>query len=375
MPAPGGSDDGSDDALVTHLRELVAFDTQNPSGRERPLADKLADELRELGAHAVEVGEVGRHAFVYARLGGETPRVLVNAHLDTVPANAGYTRSPLALEHVGQRLHGLGSADTKGAITALFAALRLRRRLGAWPEHVAVLLSGDEERGNTCMRAFLDSANARGLTHAIACEPTGCRIGIRHRGIVILRAVATSPGGHSSRADILPAPVATTARAAVALADMGKAHRGRGPQGFPGLCMNVADISGGIAMNVIPSRAELSASLRPPPGADLPALVREAEARVRDAIAVDGADIEWYVDVINPPLQTRDPAAFAGLLGAEAQACVDLDFWTEAALFVAKGIDAAVFGPGYIEQAHAPDEYVDLAQLRQARDAFLKVLR
>ena len=54
---------------------------------------------------------------------------------------------------------------------------------------------------------------------------------------------------------------------------------------------------------------------------------------------------------------------------------MDLAFWTEAALYAEAGIDAVVFGPGDIAQAHAADEFVELAQLEAARDAFLQVLR
>jgi len=68
-------------------------------------------------------------------------------------------------------------------------------------------------------------------------------------------------------------------------------------------------------------------------------------------------------------------AAFARWLPDLRGGAVDLHFWTEAALLSAAGIDAAVFGPGAIAQAHAPDEYVELAQLVEAHDAFVKVLR
>jgi len=105
------------------LAELVSFDTQNPMGRERPLCDKLAADLRALGAASVEVAEVatglGAHAYVYACFGAAPPRLLLNAHVDTVPANSGYTSAPHTLTARDGRLVGLGSADTKGAIAAI----------------------------------------------------------------------------------------------------------------------------------------------------------------------------------------------------------------------------------------------------------------
>src|SRR3954468_3934595 len=63
------------DRLVERLAELISFDTQNPDGDERPLVQRLAGELRALGASTVDEVEVGDHAYVYARFGGDTPRL------------------------------------------------------------------------------------------------------------------------------------------------------------------------------------------------------------------------------------------------------------------------------------------------------------
>ncbi len=359
-------------SLVSRLTELVAFDTQNPSGDERPMVRALAQQLTALGASAVEVHDVAAHAFVYARFGAGRPRLLVNAHVDTVPANSGYTAPAHTLVERDGRLHGLGAADTKGAIAAILTAIADVRAAGKAPEDVAVLFSGDEERRGTCIRRFLaDSSLAAGLERAIVCEPTGCAVGWRHRGIGAAEATAFSPGGHSSRADLMPNPIALLARAAVALDDMGKRHRDQGPDGFKGLCLNIASLDGGLAFNVIPTRATLRMSLRPAPGADLPALLAEAERTARAAVAP--ATIDWAVINENPPFQTRDPAAFEALLGTRARDPIDLAFWTEAALLSAAGIDAVVFGPGRIEQAHAADEYVERTQLETAHAAFVKV--
>jgi len=359
-------------SLRDRLTELVSHDTQNPSGRERPLCDKLAAELRALGAAAVEVADVvtpaRSHAYVYARFGAGAPRLLLNAHVDTVPANSGYASPPHTLTAQDVRLVGLGSADTKGAIAAILEALARRPPAG----DVGVLFSGDEERSGSCMRAFLDSAHARGIERAIVCEPTSCRVGWRHRGIGAALASATGPGGHSSRVDDIDNPIAILARAAVALDDFGREQLDQGPEGFQGICLNVAALDGGIAFNVVPTRATLSMSLRPAPGTDVGELLEEAGRRARAAVAPRA--IEWEVRKENPAFATRDIAAFEPLLGARARQPVDLAFWTEAALLSEAGIDAVVFGPGDIAQAHAADEFVTIADLEAAQAAFEQVL-
>jgi acetylornithine deacetylase len=358
--------------LQTRLSQLVSFDTQNPVGDEPALARYLAGELSRLGASTVEILEIGGHASVLAYLGPNPPRLLLNAHLDTVPANTGYTAPPHHLIAREGRLYGLGSADTKGAIASILHALEATPAAQRRPD-VAVLFSGDEEHGGTCMRRFLaDTADARGIERAIVCEPTSCRIGRRHRGIAAVEVRAVSEGGHSSRADRLPAPVALLARAAVALDDMGRHYRHTGPAGFEGLCLNIAAIDGGLAFNVIPTEAKLVFSMRPAPGADLGALLVEAEQAARRAAAPE--PVTWNVVLANPPFQTENLHAFANLFGTYYQDAVDLGFWTEAALLAEAGIDAVVFGPGSIDQAHAPDEFVERGELKLASEIFGKML-
>jgi acetylornithine deacetylase len=355
--------------LVERLAELVSFDTRNPDGDERPLVKRLGAELRALGAASVEEVSVDDHAYVYARFGNDAPRVLLNAHVDTVPANEGYTSPPHLLVRRGDRLYGLGTADIKGAIAGILEALAA----GPVTRPVGVLFSGDEEHGGRCIRAFLDSEAARGLERAIVCEPTRCRVGVRHRGIGAATVTLEAEGGHSSRVDEMVNPIAVLARAAVALDDMGAEFRSKGPPGFKGINLNVAALDGGIAFNVIPTRATLTLSLRQAPGDRVEDLLDEAERRVRAATSPHA--VAWSVTIASPSLQPRDIGSFRDLLGARVDDTVDLGYWTEASRLSERGIDAVVFGPGDIAQAHAADEYVEIAELETARDAFAHALR
>jgi acetylornithine deacetylase len=206
--------------VVALLERLIRVDTHNPGGDERSLALLLEEELRARGPDEVVVTEVTRGdkagAYVLARWG--TPSVLVNAHIDTVPANHGWTGDPLVprrvSKHDGDRIIGLGAADTKGAIAAILAALDDAR-----PKDLMVLFSGDEEHTGTCVRSFLGDKLHAGIARAIVCEPTSCRAGTRHRGILSLEATVEGAGGHSSRADELASPIADLARLAMAFDD------------------------------------------------------------------------------------------------------------------------------------------------------------
>lgn len=348
---------------VAILSELVSFRT-DLTGDERALAERLADLLRLHDPDEVTVGDVPRPSgptasWVYARFG--QPRLLVNAHLDTVPPNAGWSSDPFVPTIEGGRLYALGAADTKGAAAAILAALADVR-----PKDTAILFSGDEEVSSVVMRDFVAGPRRAGLERAIVCEPTNLKIGVRHRGFIGFDVALRGPGGHSSQADALPAPVADLARVAVALDAWGRKKKSEGPPGYLGMCLNIAKLDGGITYNVVPAEARLLVSLRPPPGADTSALRGELEALVR-GVAPEG--IASFVR-LNAPFATNDLGAFEQLLGDAVREPRDLGFWTEAALLAADGVDAVVFGPGAIAQAHAADEWVTLDELRRARDVF-----
>src|SRR5262249_47982722 len=235
-------------------------------GDERALCEYLAPMLRSAGADEVVVevatrSDGGPGAYVFARWG--TPRRLINVHVDTVPANAGWTRDPGTPDVSDGRLYGLGSADTKGSIAATLVAMEATR-----PRDFGVLFSGDEEAGSGVIRAFLAGPHAAAIHEVIVCEPTARRAGVAHRGVLGQRARLTGPGGHSSKADHLPKPIAQLARFAAAPDDAGIRALHDGPAGMQGTCLNVAALSGGVAFNVIPARGELEWSLRPYPGFD-----------------------------------------------------------------------------------------------------------
>ncbi|MBK9029924.1 MAG: M20/M25/M40 family metallo-hydrolase [Myxococcales bacterium] len=358
--------------VVDLLCELVRYPTHHAAtaeaaGDELALCQHVAPLLRAAGADEVEVVACPRTsghpgAYVFARWG--TPRTVVNAHVDTVPANSGWSHDPWTPVVADGRLGGLGSADTKGAIAAAIVALDHHR-----PRDLGLLFSGDEERGTAAVRAFLASRHAAAVERVIVCEPSGRKAGVAHRGVLAYHARVRGHGGHSSRADHHPAPIVTMARLAVALFELGVAHRDRGPDGMRGLCLNVAGVDGGVAFNVIPDQAGLSYSIRPAPGFDRAGweqLVAAAAAAIDPMIAI-------ACEVDHEPFGGGADRGLAALIGPHVEGLVALDFWTEAALYQAAGKAAIVVGPGDIGCAHAADEAVPIADLDWAVAMFADV--
>jgi acetylornithine deacetylase len=359
-------DHGRSRDLAHLLGRLIAIRTDG-RGDERPLAELVEAELARHAPDSLELAEVPVDdgtalAYVYAVWGA--PRLLINAHLDTVPPNVGWRGDPFSARIDGDRLYGLGAADTKGAIAAVLTALAEVR-----PRDCAVLFSGDEERDGRCMRAFIARGGTRGVEQALVCEPTGLRAGTRHRGILALEAHYRGEGGHSSRADQMPAPIAELARLAVAFDDWGRARRTAGPPGFTGTCMNIGKLDGGVAFNVVPDAAKLSISVRPPPGA-APAAVAAELTTVAHGVA-PAAVLRTILS--NPSFATRSVERFRRWLGDRVDRPIDLGFWTEASMLAEAGVDAVVIGPGDIAQAHAAEEWVTLEQLEDARALFSRI--
>ena len=299
--------------------------------------------------------------YVMARWG--TPKVLLNVHIDTVPSGEGWTSDPLKMICENGRVTGLGSSDIKGAAACILGAMETIA-----PKDVAILFSGDEEHGSEVMPEVIARGHMGGAKTAIVCEPTCCEVGRRHRGMLAMNALFTGKGGHSSLSDVTERPLLQAARLATAWGEYNDAHMSFGQAPYQGLCLNVGDIENDGAYNVIPTRTKLWASMRPPPGDNV--------AQRREDMLSIAKDItpEAVMDTIVAfePFASQDPEAFKPVFGDTP--IVDLPYWTEAAMLSEAGLNVVVYGPGDVEQAHKPNEYVSEAQLITAADAYGRAL-
>jgi len=350
--------------ILEHLSPLIACDSQNPPRAITPAAP-MFDYIRSIlpKSFRVEVSDHGNgHVTLFARRG--QPELLFNCHLDTVPVGDGWRVPPLQLTVRDGRAWGRGTCDIKGAAAALLAVA----------EHtqapLALLFTSDEEgAGGCCVREFLATDAAADFRQAVVCEPTANRAVLSHRGFLSVLGHFTGEAGHSSAYRALEDNAVHAAGRWIAAA---VAHCAREAESGRHTCFNVGRIGGGIKSNVIANGCDLHYSARLAPGQDNQALL--------DALSgLAGADqrAAWKVPFSGPPLpaggRSGDAAgAFAERLGVEITESVD--FWTEASLFSAAGMDAIVLGPGHIEQAHTVDEWVALDQLETAAAQYRRIV-
>ena len=358
------------EAVLRHLEALVACDTRNPP-RAIAAEGGIFDYLRDaLPGFALTLRDHGDGAVSLLAVRG-APATLFNFHLDTVPATDGWSDNPLRLRVERERAYGLGACDIKGAAAAMLTAA------ASTDGPLALLFSSDEEANDAhCVPGFLSAPHP--FRRVVVAEPTGARAVLMHRGIVSARAAFVGHAGHASEPRALDdnaihRAVAWSGRA------LGWARTQR-EQRFgelSGVPLNLGRIEGGVKGNVIAPSCELRFGFRPLPSQsvdDLLAMFR-GMASPREL----GELQELFR---GPPLPAAPGAeaqrqlaaarAFADALGLPVGPAVG--FWTEASLFSAAGLDALVYGPGDIAQAHAPDEWVALAELEQVAHQYHRMI-
>ncbi len=358
---------------LEHLRALVAFETTNPP-REIPADGGViayaADRLEATG-FALDIQDLGDGCVTLLATRGD-PTHLINVHLDTVPADPGYTGDPWTLRVDDEKATGLGACDIKGAAACLLTAA----------EHTsgpaAILFTTDEEAGSSrCVRDFC-ARMPLALDAVVVAEPTGGRAVTGHRGIRTFTGHFHGVAGHSSGPRALEDNALHRASRWIAAAlQLAEGHREELRfEELHGSCFNVGVVEGGRKPNVVAPSARLRFGLRPLPGQDADQL-----ARLYLDLA-DSSEVTWEEGFTGPPLPaTGGPDGQAALQAARDFAdryglppASPVDFWTEAALFSQAGLPTLVLGPGHISQAHTADESVPLDDLERVAALYAALL-
>ncbi|NRQ17384.1 acetylornithine deacetylase [Ensifer sesbaniae] len=350
---------------VEILEKLVGF----PTVVGTPNADIVAWIGGYLQSHGIAVtllpGPEGDRSNLFATIGPkEVPGYILSGHMDVVPATeSGWTGDPFHLRQESDRLYGRGATDMKGFLAAALAAapklaeMHLRR-----PIHFA--FSYDEEagcRGVPHMIERLPKLCEKPLG-ALIGEPSGMRAIRAHKGKSAARLSVKGRSGHSSRPD--QGLNAIHAMAKVLTSAAGEADRlTRGPfeDVFepPYSSLQIGTVQGGQAVNIIPETCEAEFEARAISGvdpADLLSPVRGTAEKLREL----GFTVEWQELSAYPALFLPADAPLATLL-EELTDLVSLpavSYGTEAGLFQQAGIDAIICGPGEIDRAHKPNEYI-----------------
>ncbi len=373
----------SDDAPVSPesramIERLVAFDTTSRNSNLELIHD-VRDYLQGHGvASQLFHDEGGQKANLYATLGPtDRPGIALSGHTDVVPVDGqDWSSDPWKIEERGERLYGRGTCDMKGFIAVVLAKVPqfLARDL-ATPIHLC--LSYDEEVGCLGVRsliAFLSRQEIRPAACIIG-EPTSMKVVTAHKGKLSQRCSVRGLEAHSSLA---PQGVNAINAAAEVVAFLSRLARRKAEDGpfdqdfdVPYTTVHTGLIQGGTQLNIIPGACDFEFEFRNLPEDDPEALLAEVKAFAHSEVEpamkeIDpAAGFSWDEISAFPGLATAGDADVVTLAKALSGSndTGKISFGTEAGLFSDSGIPTVVCGPGSIEQAHKPDEYIALEQV------------
>lgn len=368
--------DLSQDAL-DWARRLVQFNTVSRESN-LPLIECIADHLRTLGVPVRLTHDEGRRkANLFATIGpGKPDGVILSGHTDTVPWDGqAWTRDPLGADVDDGRLYGRGSADMK-AFIGLAVAQAARYLQADAPFAIHYAFSYDEETGCFGVPHLIADLRDAGIAPRLCLvgEPTGMVPAIAHKGVFRWRCCVKGKPAHSSLTPSSVNAIEAGARLVARIADMGERWRSHGPcyDGFdvPFSTSSVGMMNGGIADNVVPEDCVFHYEFRNLPGHDADAMqgavlqaAADLEGPMRAVDAGTGFRFETICAVPDFLARADEPAlALAQRLAGTTDTTL-VAFGTEAGLFHRAGISTVVCGPGFIAQAHQPDEFVSLEQL------------
>lgn len=360
------------------IERLIAFDTTSRNSNLELIHD-LRDQLRGHGVESTLVYDKSREkANLYATLGpDDRGGIALSGHTDVVPIDGqNWASDPWQAEERDDRLYGRGTADMKSFIAVVMAFVpRFLARDLKTPIHLC--FSFDEEIGCVGVRELLgflrdQPVRPRGV---IIGEPTEMRVINAHKGKFSMRCKVRGHECHSSLTPHGVNAIQEAAKLVVKLTEMAKRKATEGPfdeqYDVPYTTIHTGLIHGGTALNIVPADCGFDFEFRYLPAEDAEALFRElrdyAELNLLPAMQAVAPEtgFTWEALASFPGLETPENAEIVGLAKslAGANATGKVAFGTEAGLFGEQGMPAVVCGPGSIDQAHKPDEFVSLEQI------------
>lgn len=366
-------------SLMTMLQELIATPSISSTQDEidlsnRPVIDKLEGWLSDLG-FTTEVLDVPGHpgkANLIATLGSGDGGLVLSGHTDTVPFDAGrWNQDPFKLTERDHRLYGLGSCDMKGFFALAIEAARQyaepseRSKL---QQPIIILATADEETSMSGARALANAGRLK-ARRAVIGEPTGLKPVYLHKGMMMERVRLTGRAGHSSNPALgNNAMEAMHKVIAELLKFRGELQLQHQNDAFDVAVptLNLGCIHGGDNPNRICGRCELDFDLRPLPGMELQQLRQQIHERLGPIAADCGVDFKAEalfpgIPAFNNNRDSELVKLAERLTGHQAESVA---FGTEGPFLQQLGMDTIVMGPGSIDQAHQPDEYLALDQIK-----------
>ena len=337
----------------------------------RPIIDHLAEQFESLGFsnEIIPCASPGKFNLI-ATLGSGPGGMVLAGHTDTVPFDEElWSCDPFKVMEKDNKIFGLGITDMKGFFPIAMEAIKDLVDAN-FKEPLIILATADEETSMEGAKTIAEMGRPRART-ALIGEPTGLKPVRTHKGILMDAIRLVGQSGHSSDPSLGRNAMEGMYEVITELMQ----YRGEIKEKYhnnlfeiPYPTLNLGSIHGGDNPNRICGHCELQFDVRLMPGMNLDTVRNDIEQRVKKVAEPLGLEFELVRKFTGVPAFFADENS--ALLKAAEQLTghtgISVAFGTEGPYLQQLGMDTIIMGPGDIDQAHQPDEYMSLEMVEPA---------
>jgi succinyl-diaminopimelate desuccinylase len=360
------------------LKELVATNSENPPGKEDDVAKILRDHMEAHGISCVSVGPSKRPNLIFSSHDGQLGELVLHGHMDTVPIGKleTWSHNPFGSDIVNGLLYGRGACDMKGPVAALAEALIIYTE-ERHHQPLVMLNTSDEESGCSGAEEVAKSGELAGVRYGVCAEPTDLQVLVGEKGLFWSKVVAVGKSAHGSRPDEGVNAITACIEAIDVLISEDYPYEKDSHLGTP--TTNIGLIQGGIKVNVVPDICEAQLDMRIVKGQSPESLLRLMNERLISAGLGDRVRVEYILG--KPAVLTSPDSAIVKNAVDVVKSVTGIQstldtatYGTDCSVLQPKnGIQNVICGPGSIEQAHQPDEFIRLQQLYKSVEIYLGI--
>ena len=372
-----------DSQSIEILKKLISFDTTSYKSNLE-LINFVKTILEEAGVKTVlNFNQEKTKANLLASIGPmEKPGILISGHTDVVPVDGQHwTTDPFIATIKDQKIYGRGTADMKGFIACAIKAMLIASQQDTLHKPLHLCLSYDEEIGCIGVRGILEQLSSLIITPELCIigEPTSMNIATGHKGKAVFKAVCTGHEGHSALAPNYTNAI-HVAQHVIEAVTQTQQKTAEGiikdtAYDIPYTTLHIGKIQGGKALNIVPNECVIDYEIRN--------IAEQPIQELQDDIytSIDNSPFSKFINIdeVNqyPGLNTSSTIHaikfMQTLLTSQAE-IQKISFGTEGGLFQEKlECPVVVCGPGSIQVAHKPDEYIEIEQINSC-DLFFEHL-
>lgn len=367
------------------LTKLISFKTISESSNEE-IVVFIINFLKKYGVKSKKIkGDTGRfnvHSIIGPNVEGG---VIFSGHTDVVPTHGQmWTSNPFKLKKKGNKLYGRGTTDMKGFIAVVLCLVK-DIKIEKLKKPIHLIFSYDEEIGCIGIQKFMPFIKKLKPQpkFCIVGEPTEMKLVNKHKGKKNYYVCFHGLESHSSLIDQGVNSINFCSKFIEFLnIKQEQLKKTKNLKFTPNYTtINIGKINGGIAVNIIPKKCEMHFEIRDIPGFKTDNLVSEInEYLTKLEKEMKSVNKNCYIELIEqndfPPLKTDDKSEIISmcLKHLESNSINSVSFGTEAGIFNKLGFQTIVCGPGSIKQAHKPDEFIELDQLKKCKKFLSQII-